>query len=243
MEQKNKEIINRIMYEGIRNEIYPISIQSFIDFVKLLINYTIFDKKYLMKIIELYSYKDIKDYNIDIIKLYNSIANTNLMEIVSVVEIHKIFKRTNYKCCNRNNKIIYKEGKIYTNYSGLLNLFCHLRTKKFNNTESSIRNISEIYKFCVYEYHNYKNNNRIYLMNKHINDMQKKLDSYNNNNFNNLFECLTNYDTSNDYIYSKQLNAISVSDTQVYINPIDGIDVESSYDYLYKYIDEIDKIF
>ena len=51
--KKSNDVINRLTYNAIRNELNIIEIPSFIDFVKLLINYGIFDKKYLSKLIKL----------------------------------------------------------------------------------------------------------------------------------------------------------------------------------------------
>lgn len=230
--KKSNDVINRLTYNAIRNELNIIEIPSFIDFVKLLINYCIFDKKYLSKIIKLYSYKNCSTHTINIIHVYNFIADMNVLNIMPMKDIYDILKRTNYKCCNRNNKILYSDNKIYSNYSGMVNIFSHIRAKKIMNNDACIQNISEIYKFCIYEYYNYKNNNRLYNMNIHMKSLRKKIDLLNNESLNNLLTSLSNENYS-DILHSSSSNSINIGSIEnIEIDLIEDTDINESYDYL-----------
>lgn len=225
-------VIDKNSYNMIKTELYKVKLDSFKQFIKFLSKNKIFDHSFIGKINVLYNLRSILSNSINIIKVLDSLAEVNIVDIVSSEELFKLFKRTKYKCCNRDYEFLVKKGNMFTSYCGIISLFSHLRSKKYDTAFSSLRNIAMVYKFCYYEYFNYKTNNKLFILKQTLKQTTQK-----NKEQELLINLLFNENKINEIATISQDN-ISIPDIEL----ISGIDVESSYEYLSNYITDLDKI-
>lgn len=156
--------INKIIYNISREEIYKRDVPKFTDFVKLMVNSNIINRYYLSKILFLYKLKNNDKEDIDIQKV---ILSLNSLQFESFIKFKERIKRVKLTCMD-DFKVVSTDSKILVSYKGLIALLTNLKsgTNKFECRQ--INYIVKVYKFCVYEYHNYKYNNKIYKLSKQL---------------------------------------------------------------------------
>lgn len=124
----------------------------------------------------IYQFRKEKDEIIDFQQVLFNLNGLLITDFYTLQERSKRIKQT----CMEEFKIKYSSNKdkILVSYKGMIHLLTNLKIKSYKFLCMQINYIIKVYKFCIYEYHNYQYNHKIYCMRNQIMELSKKLEEH-----------------------------------------------------------------